>query len=111
MKKAIVTTQKGCVTNSEVEVTFPCYSQQILDTLSIYNKLDVDDGEKLFLRSIEIGQEWSGEKFVKLSLHELQSNDLGRDGDYYLGIGEFESSEAGWNRAIDMATKMMRRFV
>lgn len=103
--------QEKVTNEKEVDVELPRYSRHDLDNSAIYSKLFADEKGALFRLSINIGEDWrSKEESVEMTVHTVSSANLGVNGDYYLGNGEFKSSEDEWVEAVAKADKMLTRF-
>lgn len=86
----------------EEEVKLPVYSQDSSDHGDSYHRLYELDG-RLFVDSIYIRNDIDFEITTK----HFRDNDLYINGQYYLGRGEYECTEAEWIKAVECTTAFL----
>ena len=80
-------------------VELPIYSQHDLDSAIVYHKLFARTEHGYTLQTVQIDD--GGEiSFKEMS---FMGNDLGQNGNYYLGKGEFSSSKEKYEAALTEA--------
>src|SRR5690349_1060758 len=97
--------KRQSVKQESVEVELPCYSRHDLEFSTLYRKLIADENGDLFLFTIDTQVDR-----IELSMEQLLGPDLGINGDYYLGEGEYKSSEKEWLSAFAHAEAMMDKW-
>lgn len=90
-----------------IEVELPRYAKHDLDSCTIYYKVVGGlTSDRAWLYSITIA---NGEQEVRIEYEALRTN-LGRDGDYYLGLKDkFKSCEEDWNNALAVVDRAIGR--
>jgi hypothetical protein len=92
------------VKEEQIEVTFPCFSRHDLEYSTVFHKLDAVGG-RLTLYSIDLDNR---DGKVEIEIETIPA-DLGENGYYYLGYGEFESNGAEWADAVDRAGQIFAK--
>ncbi len=96
---------KTIVVKSEtVEYDLPRYAWHMLENSDIHYRITEGPPGLVTLTEINIDNHKSS---VTIQVEHINT-DLGRDGDYYLGLGEFESDAEGWLKAVKMAKEILK---
>lgn len=88
-----------------VELDLPRYAHHDLDDSDIYMKMSaVKDNDK-YVTVLKVHVDHRKDR-VEVEV-EMMSTELGQNGEYYLGLGEFECTEKEWLDALREASHLL----